>query len=141
MYCYQCGSIIESERFCRDCGAEAFALTTSQRNGWPVVTGYFAVGVITFLIVFFLLIALGSILLPTGGPQMAILVLLLLGAVAAGLFSASMARRTIPTVSTREMAPHGLTSPASRLSLSEGHAFDTLDSVTTETTRKLRVPG
>jgi len=141
MYCYQCGSGLDNdERFCRACGTKApmQALTRAAR-GWLAYTGYFAAGVITFPILFFLLMSLAAFLFPGGGPQLAILVLLIIGSLISGWFIANtLSNRGKQTDEPGVVGPRQFRSEERR-ALKDGVGFEPVDSVTTQTTRDLSI--
>jgi hypothetical protein len=141
MYCYLCSTKIEEgSSFCRNCGAESVAaLSTDTGPGWLKKSGYFSLGVLLYAIVFLAASAIAAGLFPTAGPQLAILIGVLLGAIMSGLYIQLLLpergrrkTRVIPNeppAFTEKVVPQ----------LPEPRSFYVPDSVVESTTNKLTI--
>ncbi len=147
MFCYVCAEkLADRELFCRRCGSQTILPTSAKKPASLIaVGGYFAVGAMTYVIIFLAAIALITLFAPqAGSPQLAMLLLAIFGVLAAGTAGALFARsransvRGLPAAvrETQEAIPD-----ANVLGLPDQRATPVPSSVVESTTNKLHVPG
>jgi hypothetical protein len=146
MYCYECArKLDDGEFFCRKCGAETvFSTTAKESAGYLAIGGHFALGVFAYALLFLAAVALVTLFFPqAGSPQLAMLMLVILGAFAAGVAGALTARtrprgvkKVHDTAAARSNAALPETGP---LQLPEQRSAPVPPSVVESTTNKLHV--
>lgn len=144
MHCYACAEKLhDSELFCRRCGAQTVLSPSQKSVGTLAVAGYFGLGVTIFALLFLSAIALVTLLLPqSASPQLALFILIILGALAAGIAGASIARgksrRTLRPPVTEDRESQRTVADAGPRQLPEQQTFPVPPSVVESTTHKLR---
>lgn len=146
MYCYGCGDKLnDSELFCRNCGAESIlSLTEKGRSGSLRQAGYFALGSISFVFLFLIIISFLSTFFPNlGSPQLTLLIMFVLGSTASG--SAALYARGRSNRAKRVAGIHGPSAYPAELVTAEPSALAAEsfarvpESVVDRTTEKLHI--
>ena len=145
MFCYSCAANIENnESYCRECGTEVTLLAIPDKSPSAAASAFhFFFGLVIFIIVFLAVSFVLSALFPTGGPQLAILTLMIMASLLAGVSSAlymkakGLKRPTAKSIKSARRQGE-LDAPTS-LQLPEERGFYPPASVTDSTTNKLNV--
>ena len=143
MYCYFCATeILDGDSYCRNCGEESAAIPVAVQNGsWISSLGSFLLGAILYVLVLFFVVSLLDTLLH-GTPQLAILILLVFGALVSGACMVLLRKLRAKPVRKRVRAKEKKSAEISDtplLDLPRERFIRVPDSVTDSTTSKLKV--